>query len=51
MLRGLGISLLMMGLLAAGIDGFRQRERVRSGGAINQADQVHTSDANILPPN
>ena len=30
MMRTLGISLLMLGLLAAGVDGFRVRERVRT---------------------
>jgi len=50
MLRSLGISLLMFGLLAAGLDGFRQRERVRTGGPA-AATQVHTSDVVILPPN
>lgn len=30
MLRNLGISFLLLGLLAAGMDGFRTRERVRT---------------------
>jgi hypothetical protein len=30
MIRNLGISLLFLGLLAAGMDGFRVRERVRN---------------------
>lgn len=56
MLRNLGISLLLFGLLAAGIDGFRIRERERmnptapSTGAATQDDLVHTSDYGIVPP-
>jgi hypothetical protein len=56
MLRNLGISLLLFGLLAAGIDGFRIRERQRmnptapSTEAATQDDLVHTSDYGITPP-
>jgi hypothetical protein len=35
MLRNFGISLLLFGLLAAGIDGFRVRDRVRNAAPSN----------------
>jgi hypothetical protein len=56
MLRNLGISLLFLGLLAAGIDGFRDRERVRAGapstGTGEDSGLVHHSEytAGINPP-
>jgi hypothetical protein len=49
MLRSLGISLLMLGLLAAGYDGFRQREHVQSGAATGSS-AVRTADNAVLPP-
>jgi len=45
MLRNFGISLLMLGLLAAGVDGFRIRERARTAGPNNSSpssEQVKT---------
>ena len=55
MLRNFGISLLLFGLLAAGIDGFRVRERAaqapNSGIATELADNgVHSAEAGIFPP-
>jgi hypothetical protein len=55
MLRNLGISLLFLGLLAAGIDGFRMRDRVRAGAPSPTAEEgglVHTSEYNtgVNPP-
>ncbi len=56
MLRNLGISLLLFGLLAAGIDGFRIRERQHmnptapSNGTATQDDLVHTAEFGIVPP-
>ena len=55
MLRNFGISLLLFGLLAAGIDGFRIRERAarapESGVATElQNDGVHSAEAGIFPP-
>jgi len=55
MLRNFGISLLMLGLLAAGYDGFRQRERVRAGAAggataTTETGEVHISDISAIPP-
>jgi hypothetical protein len=56
MLRNFGISLMLLGLLAAGVDGFRTRERVRTGAPSNTAatteDSVHMSEAGvgIIPP-
>jgi hypothetical protein len=51
MLRNLGISLLLFGLLAAGIDGFRVRERVRTGApsTATTAEEggVHTAEAGV----
>jgi hypothetical protein len=46
MLRNFGISLLFLGLLASGIDGFRTRDRVRSAvpSATEQGD-LHTAEA------
>jgi hypothetical protein len=55
MLRNLGISLLLLGLLGATIDGFRVRESARvSPGtttATEDQDRVHASDAMGVPPN
>jgi hypothetical protein len=49
MLRNFGISLLLLGLLAAGVDGFRVRERVRTtptnGSSVE--DTVHTAEAGV----
>jgi hypothetical protein len=53
MLRNFGISLLLFGLLAAGIDGFRVRERVRTSASIETEEGlVHSAEAGvgILPP-
>ena len=45
MLRNFGISLLLLGLLASGIDGFRTRDRVRNV-APNASEQgdLHTAE-------
>ena len=57
MLRNLGISLLLLGLLGATIDGFRVREsaRVSQGTSpttsTEDQDRVHSSDAMGVPPN
>jgi len=57
MLRNFGISLLLLGLLAAGIDGFRIRERMRTSPASNVATsqedgQVHMAEGSAgIPPN
>jgi hypothetical protein len=56
MLRNLGISLLLFGLLAAGIDGFRMRDRARinpttpSNATTVEDDLVHTAEFGITPP-
>jgi len=56
MLRNFGISLLLFGLLAAGIDGFRIRDRVRNSptsSATTSADDsdVHMAEASAgIPP-
>jgi hypothetical protein len=57
MLRNLGISLLLFGLLAAGIDGFRMRERQHmnptapsNGTAATEDELVHTAEFGIVPP-
>jgi hypothetical protein len=59
MLRNLGISLLLLGLLGATIDGFRVREngRVSPGtsattGTEAGADEgrVHAAEAAVMPP-
>ena len=56
MMRNFGISLLFLGLLAAGIDGFRDRARVRdtapNGASTVQTDDglVHTAEFGITPP-
>ena len=46
MMKTFGIGLLLMGLFAAGIDGFRTRERVRHAPATTteQSDH-HTAEA------
>jgi hypothetical protein len=57
MLRNLGISLLLLGLLGTAIDGFRVRDRVRTSptsSATTSADDsnVHMSEATGgIPPN
>jgi hypothetical protein len=55
MIRNFGISLLLFGLLLAGIDGFRVRERVGSSPAATPSAEeglVHTSEASAsIPPN
>jgi len=50
MLRNLGISLLLLGLLGSAIDGFRLRDRVRTsqGSSVTTSPddgRVHMSDA------
>jgi hypothetical protein len=59
MLRNFGISLLLFGLLAAGIDGFRVRERAnaRVGNGTENAvpttteeDLVHSAEMGVFPP-
>jgi hypothetical protein len=48
MLRNLGISLMFLGLLAAGMDGFRVRERVRTAApsttGTGSEGGVHTAE-------
>lgn len=56
MLRNLGISLLLLGLLGTAIDGFRIRERVRTSPtsatqSIEDPGRVHTSENTSIPPN
>ncbi len=56
MLRNLGISLLLLGLLGATIDGFRMRDRVRttptSATQTTEEGRVHTADmTGGIPPN
>jgi hypothetical protein len=54
MLRNLGISLLMLGLLGTAIDGFRLRDRARtspSTGATTTAPEVRMAEGMTLPPN
>ena len=57
MMRNLGISLLLLGLLGTAIDGFRLRDRARTS-AGNSATttaqddgRVHMSEGSTLPPN
>ena len=55
MLRNFGISLLLFGLLAAGIDGFRMRDRVRTSPASatqsTEEGDVHMAEnAGGIPP-
>jgi hypothetical protein len=53
MLRNFGISLLLLGLLAAGIDGFRVRDRVQTGASDQTATEeglVHSAEAGIFIP-
>ena len=59
MIRNFGISLLLFGLLAAGIDGFRVRERAATradNGAENaiptttEDDLVHSAEMGVWPP-
>lgn len=55
MLRNLGISLLLLGLLGATIDGFRVRDRVRTSptNATQSTEEgdVHTAEnASSIPP-
>jgi hypothetical protein len=53
MLRNLGISLLLLGLLGTAIDGFRVRERVRNanpGSTASQDNSVHTAEGGMVPP-
>jgi len=45
MLRNFGISLLFLGLLASGIDGFRTRDRVRNGApSASEQGDLHTAE-------
>jgi hypothetical protein len=55
MLRNLGISLLLLGLLGATIDGFRVRDRVRTSPASptqsTEGADVHMADMTAgIPP-
>jgi hypothetical protein len=55
MLRNFGISLLLMGLMAAAYDGFRVRDRVRtapSNGSTVTTEEglVHSAEVTIMPP-
>jgi hypothetical protein len=55
MLRSLGISLALLGLLIVGVDGFRLRERTRTATpgnstAATPAD-VHLAEYGVVPPN
>lgn len=57
MLRNLGISLLLLGLLGATIDGFRVRESARMSPqtsattSTDEGGRVHSADAQVIPPN
>ncbi len=56
MLRNFGITLALFGLLLAGYDGFRIRERVQtstdtSATTGTEGALVHSADAAIIPPN
>ena len=56
MLRNLGISLLLLGLLGATIDGFRVRDRVptspTSAAQGTEEGRVHTAENSAgMPPN
>jgi hypothetical protein len=55
MLRNLGISLLLLGLLGTAIDGFRVRDRVRTsaGSSVTTSPDdggVHMSEGATQPP-
>jgi len=54
MLRSFGISLLLMGLLAASYDGFRERARIRptAPNSVESTDDgsVHSAEAVLIPP-
>jgi hypothetical protein len=59
MLRNLGISLLLLGLLGATIDGFRVRENARVAPGTSAATgteagaeegRVHAAEATMMPP-
>jgi hypothetical protein len=58
MLRNFGISFLLLGLLAAGVDGFRVRDRVRTAPATsgsgtdlsNDNGTVHTAEGGMMIP-
>jgi hypothetical protein len=55
MLRNLGISLLLLGLLGATIDGFRVRDRVRTSPtsatqSTEEADVHMAENAGGIPP-
>ena len=54
MLRNLGISLLLLGLLGTAIDGFRLRDRVRTSpgtSATTTTPDLHIAEGSTLPPN
>ena len=57
MLRNLGISLLLLGLLGAAVDGFRVRDRVRTapGSSVTTSPDgggVHMAEGSAsIPPN
>jgi hypothetical protein len=58
MLRNFGISFLLLGLLAAGVDGFRVREREHAAPASsgsgtdlsNDNGTVHTAEGGMMIP-
>jgi len=58
MLRNFGISFLLLSLLAAGVDGFRVRDRVRTAPASsgsgsdlsNDNGTVHTAEGGMMIP-
>jgi hypothetical protein len=55
MLRNFGISLLLMGLMAAAYDGFRVRDRVRhepsnSSAVTSEDGLVHSAEVIAIPP-
>jgi hypothetical protein len=57
MLRNLGISLLLLGLFGATVDGFRVRDRVRTspGTSVTTGTEddgrVHSAEGACIPPN
>ena len=52
MLRNLGISLLLLGLLGTALDGFHIRERVRTSPAgATTVPEVHSAEGVTCPPN
>ena len=57
MIKNFGISVLLFGLLLAGIDGFRAHDRAQtaspSAGTIGSTGDVHMAEggAGVFPPN